>query len=283
MNKFVYLALGMVLGVAMVLFADKAFASEKTWGECVSVGAQCGTDNGVQTREVKEYADPICPMFYEVKNSGNWSQRCHRIYRWVKPEHKAPIGCPEEFEQDGANCSKIVVKEQSCQTGEIQYDSCEQAGECPTECGYEGGEVADGQGGYIVCEPTLACEIPVEEVEESTPSEKKDNNTFHKDTRCHDTTPPAITWVKVEDGNIYNNWFPQATWSAEGGSEVEVCFSETLGDPRWCFVMENDGKQEFGHIAPDNTGELGMVNYYSNWRTINGCKEGDWLPVSWFN
>jgi hypothetical protein len=34
------------------------------------------------------------------------------------------------------------------------------AGICPTECGYEGGdEVADGQGGTIICQATAACEV----------------------------------------------------------------------------------------------------------------------------
>lgn len=311
-----YLLIGVIVA-ASFLFVRNVDATGVKWGKCVLDGSQCGTDNGTQSREVKSYADPICPKWYHVQNSGNWNQRCHRDYNWMQPEHKAPLGCPEGYNKDGANCSKTTTEYQACHTGEIDYSACEEAGQCPTECGYDGGEVADGKGGYTQCPATDSCStirwcfpseegyeaqaIPdnqepeegfawetgmdryceFEEVEESTPSEKP--KTFSKDTRCHDTTPPAITWINVDDGSANNNWFPQATWSAEGGDTIEVCFSETQGDPRWCFKMENDGHQELGHVAPDNTGLLGMVQYYANWRTINGCKAGAWTAVDWFN
>lgn len=42
-----------------------------------------------------------------------------------------------------------------------QYCSYAPAGECPTVCGYEGGdEVADGKGGTIICQATPVCEKP---------------------------------------------------------------------------------------------------------------------------
>lgn len=262
--------------VFVVMLSSKAFATQIIeWGECTSIGAQCGTDNGTQTREVKEYADPICPLFYEVKNSGNWNQRCHRIFHWIQPEHKAPIGCPEGFEKDGVKCSKVVVQEQSCQTGEVQYDSCEEAGHCPTECGLEASEVSDGQGGYIQCEATLACEIE-EPVKQSTPSQPKEN-TFHKDRRCHDRTPPRVTWIRAEDGSISNSWQPEFTWSAEGGNKVEFRFSEDRDDLRWSFKTLNDGHETMGKM--ENSGMLGQMYYYWQVRTINGCKTGEWSDV----
>lgn len=266
----------LILFSLFFLLTSKAYAIQIPWSECVSTEPQCGTDNGTQSREVKEYAEPICPMFYEVQNSGNWNQVCHRIFNWQKPEHKAPIGCPEGYEKDGAKCSRLTVQEQSCQTGVIQYDSCEEALECPTECGYEGGEVADGQGGYKVCEPTLACEIDVPEVKESGSSAKVEN-TFHKDKRCHDRVPPKVTWIKAEDGSISNNWQPKFTWSAEGGDKVEFRFSEDKEDLRWQFKTLNDGHETMGTM--ENSGILGQIYYYWQVRTVNGCKSGEWSDI----
>jgi hypothetical protein len=115
------------------------------WGICTSIGPQCGTDNGTQSRTSTsdrgydwacpvdystnpgfyncrkattsyEYTDPyiMCSYGYHYQNNGNWNQRCHRDYNWMTPEHTAPIGtmCAYGYEKinDGENtqCRKSV-------------------------------------------------------------------------------------------------------------------------------------------------------------------------------
>lgn len=55
-------------------------------------------------------------------------------------------------------CTKDKVEVKKCEVKDPV--ACEEEGVCPTECGYAGGEVADGQGGTKVCEATEACVTP---------------------------------------------------------------------------------------------------------------------------
>jgi hypothetical protein len=58
-------------------------------------------------------------------------------------------------ENGGAACDYADGATQSCQN-----EACEPEGECPTVCGYEGGQVPDGQGGYKTCAATDPCPVP---------------------------------------------------------------------------------------------------------------------------
>ena len=80
------------------------------------------------------------------------------------------------------------------------------------------------------------------EFDDPEPEPKDDPKTFKEDTRCHDNTPPELTWLEITDGSADNNWFPQASWSAMGGSTIEVRFSDDPDNLRWRFEMDNDGR-----------------------------------------
>jgi len=182
-------------------------------------------------------------------------------------------------------CVSIFIDEHAVQFHLREHEN-DYLGKCRepvfhNECVEEACVLVEGEG-EDACKVDKDCEVCEEPVDKPNDYEAP-RNTFHPDTRCLDTRPPAITWVTIEDGSALNNWFPQATWSAMGGDTIEVCFSEDVEDPRWCFEMENDGHQEFGHVAVDNTGILGMIQYYGIMRTVNGCKEGPWTNISWFN
>lgn len=136
--------------------------------------------------------------------------------------------------------------------------------------------------GQNVCKPEEVqrqrrlerCVVDLGECEK--PKEPKENK-FSEDTRCHDPKPPAITWLNITDGSPANDWHPQATWSAEGGDTIEVKFSDDPDDLKWQFTMENDGHESLGF--EHNTGLLGMVDYCYQFRTVNGCKNGDWTDT----
>lgn len=316
------LLLGVLL--TMALTAGKVYATSThtqwnnpEWSSCKSTGSQCGTDNGTQSRTLTcekggdskecslgtwvettyKYADPICPSNYHLQNAGQWNQRCHRNYNWMQPEHKSPTGCPSGYSQSGVDCRKVdveghyinpetKVEERSCQTGEIDYSACDPEGQCPTECGLESSEVADGKGGYMKCEATPSCEVDQCENLEGMQTEvpegyisidgicakqeepKKDEpkeNTFHKDTRCLDSTPPTPSWAfrYPADGGILANW------SAEGGSEVDIEVSNGAGEWEYKYYgMSNDGHEVLPNVA--------MSQLYRI-RTVNGCKSSDWF------
>ena len=94
-----------------------------TYGECVQT--KCGDCAGTQEKT------KVCNVLQPGWATGN------------------PSDCQE------GNVVKEIV---ACEVKEPTQ--CEVEGVCPTECGYQGGEVADGQGGYKVCEATEACVIP---------------------------------------------------------------------------------------------------------------------------
>lgn len=97
-------------------------------------------------------------------------------------------------------------------------------------------------------------------------SKQKDNNTFHPDTRCHDATPPQVTWVNLDGKEL--------TWSAIDGDKVEIRFSDDPDDLKWRFTTLNDGHETLGTMQ--NTGYMGGAIYYFEIRTVNGCKSGPW-------
>ncbi len=98
---------------------------------------------------------------------------------------------------------------------------------------------------------------------------------FSEDTRCLDAEPPVATWVEITDGSPANDWHPQATWAAEGGDSIGVRFGEDVdGNFMWSFEMDNDGHESLGF--EHNTGLLGMIDYCYQFRTLNGCSDGDW-------
>ena len=172
------------------------------WGICESTGSQCGTDNGTQlwfhcpegyepnidedncqmeVLEDRPY-EMVCPHGYEAK--GENCRKCTYM-KWgmcfsydYKEKIKLYGDCPEDWnvDEDESKCSRVdyktVIKEsRDCQTGIIQYDSCEPAEQCPDTCGYEGGDtVPDGMGGFITCLATEACPEPEYEPEGTCPT-----------------------------------------------------------------------------------------------------------------
>jgi len=80
-------------------------------------------------------------------------------HRWCFPEEESPTG----FIARAISIDITPEEGKPWESGKMinQYCAYPEAGSCPTECGYQGGDVvADGQGGTITCQATLACEEP---------------------------------------------------------------------------------------------------------------------------
>jgi len=138
-------AIGWIIG-ARAFVAKEVKATTEGWHDITEcVAPTCGTDEGFKTQErtTYQYADPICPKWYHVQNSGNWNQRCHRDYHWMHPEHTAPISCPLGFDRDGANCKKATTEQRqvSCKAPIV---------ECPKDvCKNLEGNQEETPEGYI--------------------------------------------------------------------------------------------------------------------------------------
>ncbi len=103
--------------------------------------------------------------------------KCHRptgvslgIPSWAMSDFNTDPNLPEHI-QDAVetNCrfeASSTTREVACSTDMI---ACKQ--DCPTACGYLGGEVADGEGGYEVCPATTACPDDDDEEEEDDDGE----------------------------------------------------------------------------------------------------------------
>ena len=100
-------------------------------------------------------------VVYGLKSSD--PNKCHRptgvslgIPSWAMSDFNTDPNLPEHI-QDAVviNCrfeASSTTREVACSTDMI---ACEQ--DCPTECGYEGGLVADGDGGLKRCPATNSC------------------------------------------------------------------------------------------------------------------------------
>ena len=127
------ITIGVLLSVGLLVRNN--LIVEATRPQCVSVGAQCGTDNGT-------YFTYACPQGYQ-EGLGNTCWRWHNNHF--------------QF------ADKVQVSHE-CNTGVIQYDSCDPVGQCPTGCGLPESTVSDGEGGEMKCDATPACPIPEPEV-----------------------------------------------------------------------------------------------------------------------
>lgn len=257
----------------------------------------------------KESVNPVCPTNYHLHNTGNWNERCHRSFTWMHPEHTAPT-CPATYSQDGLTCSRNVdngswsytdktsnndghygddvwvettykdcnyPEEGVCPTACGSESSevadghggtkvceatpaCTEEGTCPTRCGQEASEVADGQGGTKMCEATPACEQPKEE-----PKPEPKDNTFHRDMRCLAVRPSAPQWVlkypAVGGVNL--------VWSAMGGNKVDIEITNAKGEYEYKIVKTLNDGHEF--IPNTSMSQLFRVRVY------NVCKYGEWL------
>ncbi len=92
------------------------------------------------------------------------------IPSWAMSDFNTDPNLPEHIRDAvKTNCrfeASSTTREVACSTDMI---ACEQ--DCPTACGYLGGEVADGEGGYKVCPATAACPDDDEEEEEDDDGE----------------------------------------------------------------------------------------------------------------
>lgn len=84
----------------------------------------------------------------------------------------------------------------SCENAEII--ACPEAGVCPTNCGYEGGEVADGEGGYKVCPAIAACPVDDDGEVQGVTDEKEVKGTT--DVVLADTGASDSTLVYLVEG-----------------------------------------------------------------------------------
>ena len=211
------------------------------WSEC---SAKC--DGGTQTRECVQLNDVKCDD--KPKCEGDSIQRCNTQACEVPSTTRM-------CHWDGEGFEAIAVTE-TARTRHFNAHELDKDWET-------------GMDKY--------CEVEEEPTPDPEPREEP-KNTFKEDTRCNDAKPKDITWLDIADGSNLNDWHPEATWSAEGGDTIEVRFSDDRDNLKWRFEMSNDGHESLGFM--DNTGMLGMVDYYYQFRTVNGCSKGNWTELT---
>jgi hypothetical protein len=270
--------------IGWFVFAAPAYASEQcvdvdghwTQGEWVDTTYKCPDglvegDNGmchewiVSTERVDTHY--ICPTGYHLHNEKPWAVKCRQYLH----QDRAPV-CPTgyDFIFYVNECSKIIdhshwsadVEKVVDVDGhysenvwvETTYKDCnyDREVQCPTECGQPASEVANGEGGVKVCDATPACKTPK-------------GNTFHRDTRCHATTPATPQWairLPIQGGIM-------AQWSAIGGSKVDIEVTNAKGEYEYKYYgLQNDGHEVLPNVS--------MSQQYRI-RVVNECRKSDWL------
>lgn len=125
-----------------------------------------------------KYILTICGLFLFAGTAEATFYKPHNEYGKLKVSECVQTKCGNEAGKITYTipCNSVnswginICKEDKVWTKECTVKepvACEEEGICPTECGLEASEVADGQGGTKICEATPACEIPVKKVEQS--------------------------------------------------------------------------------------------------------------------
>lgn len=106
---------------------------------------------------VKQTFGPISVQYGTRSQDPN---KCHRpnvnqlqVPTWARDDYNRELD--EHLPFIDINCRDIKIGYETVECNDAPIIPCEQ--ECPTQCGYEGGVVADGQGGDKVCPPTNSC------------------------------------------------------------------------------------------------------------------------------
>lgn len=86
--------------------------------------------------------------------------KCHRpnvtnprLPEWAKDDYNTQL--PEHLNLIDVNCRQEIDGYKTVACNDAPIIACEE--KCPTECGYEGGFVPNGQGGYKECPATNSC------------------------------------------------------------------------------------------------------------------------------
>lgn len=123
-----------------------------SWGRC---SAECG--GGLQTRThlvEAQYGGASCEGPSEEScNTDSCSTR-----RWCFPDRESLTG----FLAQAIPSNQTPEVGKPWDPGKMldRYCSYTPIGTCPTECGYEGGSIPDGQGGEMKCDATEICVSP---------------------------------------------------------------------------------------------------------------------------
>lgn len=291
-KALLWLLLGLAIGFVIGRLSP-VLATAPEWKDITECSAPCGTTEGTKTQErvTVEYKDPICPEWYHVQNSGNWNQRCHRDFHWMHPEHKAPIGCPKDYSQSGANCVKETreTREVKCEAKLIECPpqcdlltyTCEQCGEKPNDeyC---------GEWKHDWCVKNMDCEYDDDKwncgCDDPTPTptptptpspipteEPKRGTTEASAPQCTNTRPvllPANPLVWRLGGNAIVQWQPTE------GDRANIYYQE-VGKPANAHAVrdtENDGYVEIGM--------LGNLDWTFGIQQAHGCAGGDIIWVA---
>jgi len=109
-------------------------------------------------------AEAWWPMWDYVWNNDCTVTECAST-EGIETGYCVPNGAWATSYQDEYHCNEIEYNNgrktisRSCVLTDTDYSKCELEQTCPSECGYEGGNVSNGQGGTKACEATSVCII----------------------------------------------------------------------------------------------------------------------------
>lgn len=261
MKKYI-LSLIILFGAFTIgFFYSKASYVFATSNSCISTGPQCGTDNGNKTVKV-------CPQGYTENEHNSTPKDCHKFSNWSL---------------DYAYFVDSVI---SCHTGVIDYSACTPEESCTESCGYEGGQVADGKGGFKTCEATPVCQVDacfnIEGFQEVIP----EGYHLEEDFGCIVDTPPAgpapevirvetptteagapvctdVAPAKIPNIFVVNAGVGklEVRWIPTGGDKAHIFYGLEVGKPLFSLIdTPNDGVEVIGSLVSGKHYWFSVVN-----------------------
>lgn len=140
--------------------------------------------------------------------------------------------CRVEDETIRGNCGPIV-----CEANAPEVETC------PSECGYQGGLVSNGECGYIECSATENCEEEASPTPTPTPVNNTKNSFSTIDPSCDSN---AVTAIEKITKNGQNKANVRVVFKYNGVEKI--AFTDTNGEAKVSFDYTGDN---FVDVMPD--------------------------------
>ena len=187
------------LVLALVLMAGTAQASALPTCSNVACTTSCGYAGGTVTNGA-----------YDLINHSPWLVCKTKTCPATLP---CPVNCVEHLSECSATCgagvqtpivdtpdsnggTECVLTEQACNLGDCPVIPV--AVDCPTACGLEASQVADGLGGLKDCAATVACVAPVVPVEPVVTEPVVNKSPEHSTGGQYIWQTNTAMWIKIQ-------------------------------------------------------------------------------------
>jgi hypothetical protein len=248
-------------------YEDATWTDTSHWGEwsnwstsqphgCDGVNKDCKNKPQYRFNGSGDWQDGTCPAPVD----GYYSE-------WSECSAVCGGGTQSRSYIQALYCGNDLPHSSSDLTRSCNIQACEEAGQCPTECGLPASTVPDGKGGVIECLATDPCPEP-SPTPEVTPTEQPSQGGIGGGPvgapSCNDTkpgTPTILSAVSLGGNKIKVNWI-----KVSGANDYTIYYGPSSGNYLYSVASTSD---------IDSFTIEGLSAGCFKLNAVNGCQPGD--------